>query len=1055
MPKSEGHESHDVSRENSTEIQKIENVIQEVPDTSIREQFSPADIEEWDTQLNTFSKKIAEQSSIPRSLQQIQDILPQVTAAIREKRQILIASLKHAPEKQDAFRIALREFTFGIQGPSEQEKKSVLTTSFLEYAGNKLREMAEMMFETTLEKLAEKTQETKKSDEPLSPALDVSTTQGLHLVISKKVPLMKRLSQRVKETWFFLKESIREFIQKLKAERQRTKDPETYQQRLWENMLQEMSVSQPPAGGDDRRDPFNQAPVVIDHWTSTDGTVPPLNCYTSVGHFDRYDSAVDRLVKADAPHAVSPIQFPATRTRSQSVDTQSSGMRTVENFEKRYPKYTMVLHHFDPRPLAKNDGLAPLPRAYPMGETLLLPLVAEIKFAHDEIVSICSLWHDENGSLYVDTKSLPPTGKITEFSIKYSIHDPKDSPAMSPDQFAFIEENPILLNGEKTAMCIDPAAVAAEISVPAELKEQMERWKKLPVSERVNAVKTYLRKTYGYGRGSEAMWRIRRQPGVSDLEKIMHAHEGNCFDVNRVGYVLLHKLGIPCTFHTGYGESREEELVEEVGHTLQPISEADTVGKTTALAQEKRSIHLEKIHSSESHAFLRYVDPETGTPRVLDLTPPHQRDFVIAKQQWLERRQLLDAKYAFAPFKEWKEEADRNFLQIIESMKSPWMFLSEPWMRDGRIETTWSTQLSFPDFSTDLCLGRVVDMWKPGRRDVDYPSMSDVTLTWLRGRHQERMYVQLRQGWEDIVDTFTKIFTEYQQAVEKIIDPIRREVDAYIERIPTKRRQQLVQELQAKFELPKERLPDTQSRAALLLLRFVVENAYIIFPEFRLLDHIDYDFKRKKFLMTRLPPPKQRKNRMDFPTAQVSSEECIALHHMLIQEFEKRSQYSVEKIISGLQTLTPKDSLELIEFKCDEHKIGINFEDWQDYKRQHGEVVLPTTGILLDTIGQKRDGRIDDTGGEKTLVIEDPATKKRYRVTSVTKADEPTVKALLENDPSRSEIILENINEEQNTIDVATRYGKKTVPLPIIEKDVDPSDEQDANDTRRIKRKRP
>ena len=124
------------------------------------------------------------------------------------------------------------------------------------------------------------------------------------------------------------------------------------------------------------------------------------------------------------------------------------------------------------------------------------------------------------------------------------------------------------------------------------------------VSGKTKRLRESFTSLFEYPKDAHDTRKILRAKGRDDVERITNAFCGNCFDTNKIAYILLQQSGIPCRFVNGYPEGTDTEDHENQDNGT-------------------RGDHREKfvIRSAEAHAFVRYFDQDTQRWEVLDVTP--------------------------------------------------------------------------------------------------------------------------------------------------------------------------------------------------------------------------------------------------------------------------------------------------------------------------------------------------------------------------------------------------------------------------------------------------
>ncbi|MFZ2190370.1 MAG: transglutaminase domain-containing protein [Candidatus Magasanikiibacteriota bacterium] len=244
-----------------------------------------------------------------------------------------------------------------------------------------------------------------------------------------------------------------------------------------------------------------------------------------------------------------------------------------------------------------------------------------------------SLFHDERGFLYFDTKQIPEEVKKVNLKLTYATVDLRKEE--TPIHLAWFLKNKTSYIYSRHNLTTDVEARTLDLSNVPELSAQIQEWKKITnIDELIHSIEDYFGR-YSYAKNFIDRIRIKSQSGKTDLEKIILAESGNCFDVNRLVYVVLQMLDIPVRLSSGYnfGGGAEHDYKKEKHSFTGRIPNVDkiSIGKSVGLEgdvgwdESKSSIEYNFPLGQEPHAFLTYYNKDEDRWKVLDTTPKKSR----------------------------------------------------------------------------------------------------------------------------------------------------------------------------------------------------------------------------------------------------------------------------------------------------------------------------------------------------------------------------------------------------------------------------------------------
>lgn len=452
--------------------------------------------------------------------------------------------------------------------------------------------------------------------------------------------------------------------------------------------------------------------------------------FSSTQMFRHYDVKHDAFIAEKEP-----VRFTRYET---SVDQHSELGKATLRLEGHVDINEFTLQSVELADRDPKTGFIPIPRPFGFGDALMLPLRAEAIYIETEGEAIIDkkiidlpLHFDQYGQLWVDSSPLHPTQEKVTIMMRYGSYVPpregEESVLTSFAVRSFIKQNPEYFR--RTIPPLDRTAAAMELELPPDLETLMIKLEqsKLTASEKVVRLRQYMTVQFGYGKGFRAALRIATARGKNSVERIANAHEGVCFDTNKLAYILLARLGISAEMHVGYGSGSWRD--DDVKARYEVSGGGEFVNRERARA-------FADITTKHGHAFLRYWDADAGVMRTADFTASDS----LADIRWSRRnkalrdlvRSHLEEEYGF-PSQEMMTKEQRQLAHEINSRLMPFYQITHDQTtpqrygigRDGFVTTFqkgWKPLfIGFVQFERahdPTPLPQVTDPYKGGRKDV-------------------------------------------------------------------------------------------------------------------------------------------------------------------------------------------------------------------------------------------------------------------------------------------------------------------------------------------------
>lgn len=498
----------------------------------------------------------------------------------------------------------------------------------------------------------------------------------------------------------------------------------------------------------------------------------------------------------------------------------------------------------------------------------------------------------------------------------------------------------------------------------------MRDWQKLPTAtEKITAVRDFFREHVGYARGWVSRSRIAAAPGRNNLERIASAKEGNCYDTNRLAYVILQKLGISTELYTGLSIGDRKKI--DKAKFLLPIL---SMQKNKNLGMEvdaspgnflwngnflwKDTEGTRESKSSHAHAFLRYFDENKQAWLLFDVTPAktladkesskkYEKDREVEKAWWLKEMDVINQEVGWD-----STERVAERLQHVQTQIGQFRDVWFPGNRGSSGEDTYLVK--------DEETGYVVER---EQEDIDvdinrFGMIIDNRYSGFSKREMRKEYLKERTSFEAVAPFVERSFPEFQRVLNETLQPLQDAVNAYVDRHAMRRttlgawKQELIPYLTDE-ENDMVLNPTVLKRG---LLRYLVQS----FVPFPLSGEIYYSKKYQDLGYKRTA----------YVDKQVMRDTMQAeLEQTLLQAREK-----IHGITEVLRSAGKVDSLKELQDDCIENVLHAKRSPQEQAEEKAGE-------LLSGWIGGWRDATVEDHAGMKSYGVTDDAGKKfRLRV---------------------------------------------------------------------------
>lgn len=392
---------------------------------------------------------------------------------------------------------------------------------------------------------------------------------------------------------------------------------------MLEAMMKMPSMSFPPGVGMTGLDMLAEKlmPRFVENKRVHLDTYQSFNQYVGFQSYDVFNPATDK--------------FSLGKTEMHKYEYPTGDeMGRIEDYSKLTSMHTLSIKNFRFLPKGQKQ---PIPQSLDLSGKIMVPLKVE---------SGEQLYYDTQGNLYIE--GFLEAGRTGPLNIQYIVYD-----LSKKNEFVegFISLNK---NFFRSVPELNKEVIEERIDLGEEIESKIKEWQNLPTTqEKAKQVGAYIRSNFDYPYGLSAFTagaQIRASEGRLMVEKIASAKIANCYDANKLGYVIMQRLGVPVKSVRGFPDSQmlEREPVEiaQGQQYLDPMISALDQTTTKVITM--------------SHSFLSYYDKEKTYWQTTDFTPSRgakSSDKTIAKDE-MKKQELLDAKIKISQENGWKSPGE-------------------------------------------------------------------------------------------------------------------------------------------------------------------------------------------------------------------------------------------------------------------------------------------------------------------------------------------------------------------------------------------------------------
>ena len=619
---------------------------------------------------------ISESDIADEKIAQLKSTLPKLLDLLKQKHEHFVHMLFRPQEGKEDFEVTVSHLLFGLE--TEYNDNPAMKEFFISYTAEKLEAICKDYFEIDVKELGLET-----SQESTEDVANETSDTNTELTVTKydQLQLIKNILSamgQTKDAIMVILSSILQTPAVLSTLLRKLLTPELAARLMMKQIMSKKPrFSQRPGAGSffDKMMPMKLFSHNIKN-KKGESSLAFASLYTSTNFYSEYDSTTDEFVGSDQYSDPQPY-----KRESEIYRGRTNQMLT--DLREHDQLYDLKILHVIPDVMTdKKTGLCAIPTpALNSKQVELIPISFSVFVPGEEYPRECPLFFDQD-QLYFDPSSLPPNAKDMTGNLEYTTWNKNtDKSVMGSNKRPmyldfFMKNNSAYFNREKQRSHTLDAKVA-EINLPADLTKKIEEWGKLPtVQDKVRAVSDYFMSEFAYGLGIFTRIRVALQPGKSPVEKIVNAKEGNCFDANKIGYIVLQKLGIPTELHTGFTDPSVDENpvkgektfmipnIKELPLGTEVGVEAENALKRTPQAHSK---HVRHTTDTQGHAFLQFFNEETQQWLRLDLTPSQSKSELANANKFYDRhakkaevweikRTQLEQAKGMIPFKEYIEK---------------------------------------------------------------------------------------------------------------------------------------------------------------------------------------------------------------------------------------------------------------------------------------------------------------------------------------------------------------------------------------------------------------
>ncbi len=699
--------------------------------------------------------------------------------------------------------------------------------------------------------------------------------------------------------------------------------PEKFGRKLWSQIMKKGDFSQTPGAVPTFFSRFLPAIAVENIASRTLSS--PFNMRFK--RFNRYDPDTDSFKEAERGDRKikfeAPVSMHYLKTEAKSVDV-----------------HTLEFLHFPIEGTEDSMILLPTPSGGKNSrDAQCIPVSLEAVHSSGATMDI-PIYYNDSGDCFFDKTEIPPEWHDVTMRFNHIIrryHDRDKNFRSESTVSEFITQNPGCFS--EPNMELDDGAMRAEL--PEELSSLISEWSHLSsTKEKIKAVGNYFKENFSYPPKFFGSLRILFAEGESNLEKIFSAKEGNCYDTNRLAYIILHKLGVPCDLGTGIAPDEDPKNFKDGEYVLPEASglkEGTTIGfEGDVQIYRPRSEINYTLSPGGAHAFLRYFDIERRIWCTLDVTPSlsggslkKERKYVAAE---LRSKQFLE------------EILDRNSLPKIGNgvYTYNWLFrASEEDPLKGRIPKLeiGMGMVTPPQTETNL----EAYCKSPSLRVSTFPTEKNINDEELRVDYEKMVLAEYR-AYDRLNNIAKEIGALGRRVTEPILNKMREPAENFLRR-------------RNKFLSTETNKGDHAKLVASIVQGFVPP----LSPG--LLGNIQFDESKNLFVLTGQP---FRANK-EMPGVYMTEEEVFHYAEEVLKFWSVMCESEIPSIISALNDEDGSRAIENI------------LNDYHNPLSKEPELSAPEK-LSFEWLTGRENATVETIDGKNQTVLTDRETGKRYIV---------------------------------------------------------------------------
>lgn len=618
--------------------------------------------------------------------------------------------------------------------------------------------------------------------------------------------------------------------------------PSYFWQKVWKKMLQPNQVWQLPGFAPSFIDRFSPEIAQIttrgigDRYGTNNlrhSSSTMTNFFLQMNSHDIYDPKSDSFIGGDN-----------ISKREKLVVYDGDHQTDLPNWERvvgEREEIQLEIFHIYPKSMVDEQLMMPMPEVG--GGTKTVPLSVTFIDKNGEEF-LLSVYYDEKGKLFIQfTEEL--LSKSGELKINFFNYSPDKNGerggVVSLPLDGFMRRNKKFWDIRNGQNNIDQAAATAELNLGEKIEQMIPLWASLSTTrEKVGEVINYLREIFVYSKGALTTALVMLSPGNNNLEKIAACKQGNCFDVNRLAYVIFSRLGIKVDFLTGFA-SPDNYTTKKGGkvyfdYGLDDLSEGDTVGFGAKKTRKPRRVfeqgekEFEKIKVGFAHASIRYFDPKEGGWNLVDATPNPEDSFMSKMEDRMWRRKeekiraesnRMDEQYGFMPFEAWnkrKNDLEKNVSNVYY------------WTQDNYGENIKSRRVKRDvgggdsEVALEEPIVPILHFVSKFGGDSGIPFFSSDPIG-LRLNHSKAAYPLVRKLEHMQMIFCEEIYKILQEKIGDVVGPLRQLVAEKVKwlNVGSPKVVEMLKQFNVKFYL-NETLPVRQNKVVEALMQFLIES---------------------------------------------------------------------------------------------------------------------------------------------------------------------------------------------------------------------------------------